>query len=152
MCTTTASTGEEQGRPAAAGSVTRHLVDQPEPSHPDLPGTRPEQPAAQEPESPNCRTAAELMEEIVDLRRRLETQPVIEQAKGVLIGGYGVDAEVAFSVLVRCSQNTNVRLNVLAARLVAAANQPGAEPSTAVRLFLGGLSAGDSDASEHRQQ
>lgn len=44
----------------------------------------------------------------------------IEQAKGVLIGAYGISAERAFDVLVWRSQETNIKLRELAARFVSA--------------------------------
>ncbi|HYI59657.1 MAG TPA: ANTAR domain-containing protein [Microlunatus sp.] len=43
---------------------------------------------------------------------------VIEQAKGIVMLAYQVDADVAFQVLRRHSQNTNTKLRDLAARLV----------------------------------
>ena len=137
MCTTGAATSSEgHGRPAAAEPTPLHLLAEGDDGHRGLPDAAVEQQADQGSGRSDRRTTAELLKEIAGLRRRLETQPVIEQAKGVLIGGYGVDADVAFAVLVRCSQNTNTKLHALAANLVAAANQPGAQPSTAVRLFL----------------
>lgn len=86
-----------------------------------------------------------MVQEVVGLRRRLATQPVIEQAKGLLIGFYGVDADVAFAVLVRWSQHTNVRLHALATDLVAAASQPSAQPLVSLRSFIDQL-AGQASA------
>ena len=43
---------------------------------------------------------------------------VIEQAKGIIMLAYQVDADAAFQVLRRHSQNTNTKLRDLAARLV----------------------------------
>lgn len=43
----------------------------------------------------------------------------IEQAKGVLMGAYGISAERAFDILVWRSQETNIKLRELAGRFVA---------------------------------
>ncbi|MFC9436546.1 PAS and ANTAR domain-containing protein [Nocardia sp. NPDC057030] len=48
----------------------------------------------------------------------VESRAVIEQAKGVLMRIYQVDAEQAFKILVWRSQETNTRLRSLAAQLV----------------------------------
>jgi PAS domain S-box-containing protein len=48
------------------------------------------------------------------------SRAVIEQAKGVLMATYGIDAERAFEVLVWRSQETNVKLRDLAGRFLAA--------------------------------
>lgn len=43
----------------------------------------------------------------------------IEQAKGMLMGIYGIDADAAFECLKRLSQDTNVRIRFLAPQLIA---------------------------------
>jgi hypothetical protein len=43
---------------------------------------------------------------------------VIDQAKGILMLAYGVDADEAFGMLAAVSQNNNVKVNALAHRLV----------------------------------
>jgi fructose-specific component phosphotransferase system IIB-like protein len=48
-----------------------------------------------------------------------ENQAVIEQVKGVLMVIYGIDADAAFEVLKWRSQQTNVKLRVLAEQLMA---------------------------------
>lgn len=53
------------------------------------------------------------------LRRKLETAPVIEQAKGILMHHYGVDADTAFQILCRWSQDTNTKLSRIAEILTA---------------------------------
>jgi len=52
------------------------------------------------------------------LQARLGTMPVIEQAKGIVMAQQGCGPEEAFDVLRRASQRSNVKLHVLAARLV----------------------------------
>ncbi len=49
-----------------------------------------------------------------------QSRAVIEQAKGVLMVGYGISAERAFDILVWRSQETNVKVRDLAARFLAA--------------------------------
>jgi AmiR/NasT family two-component response regulator len=56
---------------------------------------------------------------IVRLQDRLESLPVIEQAKGILIAESGCSPEEAFDVLRRASQRTNVKVRDLAAHIVA---------------------------------
>ena len=48
------------------------------------------------------------------------SRAVIEQAKGVLMVGYGITAERAFDILVWRSQETNIKVRDLAERFVAA--------------------------------
>ncbi|HYI55574.1 MAG TPA: ANTAR domain-containing protein [Microlunatus sp.] len=81
----------------------------------------------------------------VNLQRRLETMPVIEQAKGILIGRFGIDADTAFEVLRRWSSHTNQKLRDISRLLVDAAAQqadapihpvgPGRSPTALDLLF-----------------
>jgi hypothetical protein len=57
-------------------------------------------------------------DELTQMRSALESRAVIEQAKGIAMERYGLRAEVAWSWLVRTSQNRNVKLRVLAQELV----------------------------------
>jgi len=81
------------------------------------------------PESPENR-------ELVDLRRKLATLPAIEQAKGMLMGYYGISADVAFEVLRRWSMRSNLKLNSLCATLVTEAGQPSELPYGSLRQAL----------------
>ena len=63
-------------------------------------------------------TIAHLVAENENLRRKLETQPVIEQAKGILMGCHGVSADDAFDLLRRWSQDTNTKLHQVAQTIV----------------------------------
>jgi hypothetical protein len=63
------------------------------------------------------------------LQARLESLPVIEQAKGVLMAQAGCDPEKAFDILRRASQRTNVKIRDLAADVVDRASRGGARPS-----------------------
>jgi ANTAR domain-containing protein len=55
---------------------------------------------------------------LVRLHARLETMPVIEQAKGIIMGQAGCGPEEAFDLLRQASQHANVKVHVLAARMV----------------------------------
>lgn len=65
------------------------------------------------------------------LRAQLETMPVIEQAKGILMAEQRCGPDEAFDLLRRASQRANVKLHVLAAQIVqqAASGKPGAGPA-----------------------
>jgi hypothetical protein len=54
------------------------------------------------------------------LLARLETMPVIEQAKGILMAQSHCDAAEAFDMLRQASQRTNVPVRDIAARIVTA--------------------------------
>jgi len=60
------------------------------------------------------------------MQARLDTMPVIEQAKGVLMAQHRCGAEEAFDLLRRASQSANVKVSVLAAQIVEqiAAHEP----------------------------
>jgi hypothetical protein len=48
----------------------------------------------------------------------VENRAVIEQAKGVLMAVYDIDADSAFALLKSRSQHTNIKLRVLAEQLM----------------------------------
>jgi response regulator NasT len=52
------------------------------------------------------------------LQAQLETMPVIEQAKGILIAQTGCSPDEAFTLLRQASQRSNVRVSALAASIV----------------------------------
>ena len=66
---------------------------------------------------------AELIAENTHLRARLDTLPIIEQSKGILMIRYQIDAETAFSLLCRWSSRTNIKLRHLSRLLVDAATR-----------------------------
>lgn len=53
------------------------------------------------------------------LRRAMETRPVIERAKGILMVLHGINADQAFDRLVEQSQRSNTKLRDLAERMIA---------------------------------
>lgn len=65
---------------------------------------------------------AEEPTELADLRRWLESLPVIEQAKGILMARYLIDAETAFSVLRRWSSHHNIKIRTISRQLTVAAS------------------------------
>jgi hypothetical protein len=58
------------------------------------------------------------------VRALAATMPMIEQAKGILMGCFGCDPTAAFAVLNRLSSSRNLKLRDLAAQVVAAATTP----------------------------
>ena len=56
--------------------------------------------------------------EIAQLRDALVNRATIDQAKGMLMARYGVDADAAFRILQRWSSVSNVQLRVIAELLV----------------------------------
>ena len=63
----------------------------------------------------------ELVSELDGLERRLVTQPVIEQAKGILMCHFGLDPDMAFAVLRRWSSHTNLKVRDISRMIVTAA-------------------------------
>ncbi len=61
------------------------------------------------------------------LQNALDTRTVIGQAQGVLIERFGVDADRAFAILRRYSQDGNVKLTDVARRLVSTLDLPDGE-------------------------
>jgi GAF domain-containing protein len=71
----------------------------------------------------NARRYARARDVSAQLHKALDSRAVIDQARGVLMAQRGISAEQALEELSRESQNTNVKLRDIAARLVA--NPPG---------------------------
>ncbi len=86
-----------------------------------------------------ARETERLEQEVEALRRRLATQPVIEQAKGVLMSHYGFGADAAFAALSRWSQYTNTKLYLLAGEVLEAASEPAGTNSERLEGFLARL-------------
>ena len=62
--------------------------------------------------------------EVMHLRRALTSRAVIDQAKGIVMAERRCTPEAAFEVLVRLSQDTQVKLADVAAALVYKAQGP----------------------------
>jgi GAF domain-containing protein len=67
--------------------------------------------------------------------------PVIERAKAILMAQHGGDPDEAFDLLRRASQQFNVPVRVLAARLVHGAQGPGPQPAQVLHRALRDLRA-----------
>jgi ANTAR domain len=84
------------------------------------------------------------------LQARLDTMPVIEQAKGILMAQYRCRPEEAFDLLRRASQSANVRISVLAARMVDQVASPEPQPAESPRLLTSGGRGGRTTARRAR--
>ena len=73
--------------------------------------------------------------ELFHLRRRLETLPLIEQSKGILIRHYGIDADTAFNLLRQWSCDNNLKLRDISRQVVVAATASNA-PRPSLNRFL----------------
>jgi AmiR/NasT family two-component response regulator len=62
------------------------------------------------------------------LQARLDTMPVIEQAKGVLMAQNRCGPDEAFELLRRASQRANVKISVLATQIVEQVTSPEPDP------------------------
>ena len=65
----------------------------------------------------------ECQTELDDCRAAIQTRPVIDQAKGILIAERGCTPEEAFQLLADASQRENRRLRDIAAAIVEGAQQ-----------------------------
>ena len=54
----------------------------------------------------------------VQVQAALATRPAIDQAKGILMYLYGMGADEAFTMLAKCSQQSNVKVHDVAKRLM----------------------------------
>lgn|SRR6185437_13112771 len=66
----------------------------------------------------NAQLLSRARERTEQLQRALDSRAVIDQAIGIVRSRSGVDAQVAFDRLIRMSQAENVKLHVLAERMV----------------------------------
>ena len=60
----------------------------------------------------------DLQGEVAQLREALTNRATIDQAKGMLMARYGVDADTAFQILKRWSSVSNIQLRIVAEALV----------------------------------
>jgi len=92
--------------------------------------------------SKRSQTARDIDEAV---RRSAESRGTIEQAKGLIMATLAVDADEAFELLKKCSQNANVKLRDLADSLLTTFNemrQAGLGADQAVGAVLGDLADG----------
>ena len=90
------------GRPTSVGRARSDGHGQSAPSEADLP----------------MADLGALLVENNGLRQRLASQPVIEQAKGILMGYYRIDSDTAFQLLRHWSQDSNTKLRSIAEQLI----------------------------------
>ncbi|MGX1273940.1 STAS domain-containing protein [Streptomyces phaeoluteigriseus] len=116
--------GLRQGKPVvirSAAPVVERLLDltgtaplfagaDPDPHHDGDTPAPPEDPAGER----------DLRVEVVQLRRAMQTRPVIDLARGILMASFALSAQDAWRVLVDASQHTNTKLHHLAHDLVGA--------------------------------
>jgi hypothetical protein len=76
---------------------------------------------------------AQLRAEIAGLREALTSRAMIGQAVGMLMERYKVDATQAWNVLIRTSQNRNVKVRDLAAQMTADPTGQDAYPEKATK-------------------
>ena len=83
------------------------------------------------------------------LRAITARRAVIEQAKGMLMLVYGVDADEAFDVLRKQSQDHNVKLNLVAEQVMKDLVELSRDKGPVRQLALGGLIATASQRIQH---
>jgi hypothetical protein len=71
---------------------------------------------------------------VAALERALASRATIDQAKGLLMGVFGLEADAAFERLVWVSQHANVKLNVIAERFLHEARRVPFGGTTSERL------------------
>ena len=71
---------------------------------------------------------ARLRDEIDGLREALETRAMIGQALGMFMERYQIDAQHAWALLVRISQQTNTPVRVVAGKMTSDVTGDGARP------------------------
>jgi hypothetical protein len=76
------------------------------------------------------------------MQARLDTMPVIEQAKGILMAQNRCQPDEAFDLLRRASQSANVRVSVLAAQIVEQVASPGPRPAASPPSLTSGGGGG----------
>ncbi|MEU2715479.1 ANTAR domain-containing protein [Streptomyces sp. NPDC007205] len=76
--------------------------------------------------TPERERLAQLECENAQLREAMESRPVIDMARGVLMAGFGCPPDDAFEILAMVSQHSNIKLRLLAKTVTAAAT--GREP------------------------
>ncbi|WP_308010818.1 ANTAR domain-containing protein [Streptomyces sp. AC495_CC817] len=65
--------------------------------------------------------AVELQRENEQLKHAMESRPVIDMARGVLMAGFGCEPEEAWEILVTVSQHANIKLRDVAEAVTSAA-------------------------------
>ncbi|MGW3913482.1 ANTAR domain-containing protein [Streptomyces sp. NPDC005070] len=124
------------------GTLSLFAPEDPKPTPPHHDGRTPGEHALNHDEQ-------ELRSEVVQLRRAMQTRPAIDQAQGILMASFGLNAEDAWTVLVSASQNTNTKLHQVADEVVTTVQ--GGTLSGAVRQHVAAAVAALRTASEPEQ-
>ncbi|MEV7501574.1 ANTAR domain-containing protein [Streptomyces sp. NPDC093018] len=74
--------------------------------------------------------------EIAQLRQALDSRPVIDQARGVLMAAHGCTPDQAWEILREASQHSNTKLHRIAAAVTASATLDGPPPPEPLRRAL----------------
>ncbi|MFH8340685.1 ANTAR domain-containing response regulator [Streptomyces sp. AM6-12] len=74
--------------------------------------------------------------EIAQLRHALDSRPVIDQARGVLMAAHGCTPDQAWEILREASQHSNTKLHRIAAAITASATPDGPPPPEPLRRAL----------------
>lgn len=78
-----------------------------------------------------------LNDEVAELRGALASRAVIDQAKGMLMLEHRIDAQAAFALMTRLSQNSNVKVRLIAESMVTSGHRgnqgPGVSGSVAAQ-------------------
>ena len=77
-----------------------------------------------------------LRAEIAQLRHAIDSRPVIDQARGILMAAHSCTPEQAWHILREASQRTNTKLREVAGALSASTAPDGPAPSEALRAAL----------------
>ncbi|RSO23005.1 hypothetical protein DMH15_32525 [Streptomyces sp. WAC 06725] len=80
--------------------------------------------------SGDAEQVALLRQEVEQLRQALDSRPVIDMARGVLMGHLGCSPLEAWKILKEVSQHSNVRLRVMAESVTAAVTEEKPLPGT----------------------
>ncbi|MDX2595099.1 MULTISPECIES: ANTAR domain-containing protein [Streptomyces] len=78
----------------------------------------------------------ELREEIEQLRHAIDSRPVIDQARGILMAAHGCGPERAWDILREASQRSNTKLREVAAAVTASTAPEGPVPPEELRTAL----------------
>ncbi|MER6264857.1 ANTAR domain-containing protein [Streptomyces sp900105245] len=79
--------------------------------------------------------------EIEQLRHALDSRPVIDQARGVLMAAHACTPDQAWEILREASQRTNTKLRQVAAAVTESATRDGPAPPGPLRAALGEAAA-----------
>ncbi|MEU5088030.1 ANTAR domain-containing protein [Streptomyces sp. NPDC021356] len=78
----------------------------------------------------------ELEQEVEQLRHALDSRPVIDQARGILMAAHACSPRQAWDILREASQRSNTKLRTVAAAVTAGAQPDGPAPAEEIRTAL----------------